>query len=130
MDIAAPCFDGLAPAQAARIAEATERLPDDVQRFVRERVQFVAPTGPIARATVSKPRGNTRMVIALPGVDGQQPVAILVLYHELAHAVLYHAYSTGFGWRRANIDPHVRRLKSEMEAWKLVQTWLKSLPAN
>lgn len=126
METGAPCFGGLTTAQAARIIEAMEGLPADVLDFVRDRVQFVAPTGTIARAVVSKPRGHTRMIIALPGVDGRQPIAPVVLFHEIAHAILAHPYSTSFGWRRSRIDPHVRRPKSEVEAWKLVQAWLGS----
>lgn len=126
MDSTAPCFEGLTTAQVKRIAEVLAGLPADVQHFVRARVQFFAPAGTIARAVVSKPRGHTRMIIALPGVDGRQPIATVVLYHEIAHAVLAHPYSTGFAWRRSRIDPRVRRPKSEVAAWKLVQAWLGS----
>jgi hypothetical protein len=123
MDAHAPCFTGLTTDQAERIAEALQGLPDDVRQFVRDRVQFVIPTaGTMIDATVHRPRGQSRIVIALPGID----VSAVVLYHEIAHAVLGHTYVTRFGLRRASSDPRVQRLRCERDAAQLAQAWICS----
>jgi hypothetical protein len=121
VDAHAPCFAGLTTDQAGRIAEAMQGLPDDVRQFVRDRVLFIVPTaGTMAAASVRRPPGQGRVIITLPGID----VSAVVLYHEIAHAVLDHTYVTGFGLRRARSDPRIQRLKCERDAAQLAQAWI------
>ena len=117
----AACFKLLTPAQAVQVKAALQGLPEDVLARVRNEVVFTVGPMPDALGRAFKSRGSGRLVVRIGNLNSG-PGTKIVLWHEIAHVVLYHVWEQ----YRYLYQPRVLQktiARQEVQAWALANRW-------